>query len=196
MTCPPFTISPADSSKDLLSISSLFQSYAATLSIDLSFQDFATELATLPGKYSAPSGALLLARRQKSNSDDDGKVVEVDGGGEEEELEEAIGCVALRPLPPPINHSSDHASNESVCEMKRLFVDASARGLGIGKALALAAISAARILGYAKVRLDTLPEMRAAREMYRGLGFVEIAAYYATPVEGTIFLELALGRHD
>ena len=55
----------------------MFRAYAASLPIDLGYQDFETELSTLPGKYAAPGGALLLAR---------------DAAGA------AIGCVALRPM--------------------------------------------------------------------------------------------------
>jgi ribosomal protein S18 acetylase RimI-like enzyme len=52
----------------------LLEKYAASLSFDLTFQDFETELATLPGDYAPPEGALLLAR--------------VEG--------DPAGCVALR----------------------------------------------------------------------------------------------------
>jgi len=74
---PRPTIAPATTADDLTAIRALFQAYAEGLSIDLAYQDFAAELAGLPGKYAAPHGALLLAR---------------DDGGE------ALGCVALRPL--------------------------------------------------------------------------------------------------
>lgn len=58
-------------------IRSLFQEYATSLDFDLCFQNFAAELADLPGDYAPPSGCLLLAER--------------DG--------QAVGCIALRPLP-------------------------------------------------------------------------------------------------
>ncbi len=92
----------------------------------------------------------------------------------------AAGCVGVRRF------------SEGVCEMKRLYVDPEMRGLGLGRQLALAAIQAAKALGYRRVMLDTLPAMRIAVKLYRELGFTEAPAYYPTPVEGTIFLALDL----
>jgi carbonic anhydrase len=90
--------------------------------------------------------------------------------------------VGVRPLP----------GSEGVCEMKRLYVDPEMRGRGIGARLALAAIKAAKEIGYRKILLDTLPNMRMAVKLYRELGFTEAPNYYQTPVEGTMFMALDL----
>ena len=73
-------IFPANISTDLPALTQLFRAYAASLPIDLGYQGFDDELASLPGKYAPPSGALLIARA-------------ANGG--------ALGCVAMRPLETP-----------------------------------------------------------------------------------------------
>jgi ribosomal protein S18 acetylase RimI-like enzyme len=93
----------------------------------------------------------------------------------------AVGCVALRALDGP-----------GVCEMKRLFVRPGRTGQGLGRRLAETVIAAARRLGYATMRLDTLTSMAAANVLYRRLGFARIAPYCPNPLDGARFYELPL----
>lgn len=94
---------------------------------------------------------------------------------------EPAGCVAFKALEPP-----------AVCEMKRLFVRAPYRTLGLGRRLVERALRDAAAAGYARIRLDTLPSMRPAQRLYRALGFREIAPYCANPVAGAVFMEREL----
>jgi ribosomal protein S18 acetylase RimI-like enzyme len=76
--------------------------------------------------------------------------------------------------------------------MKRLYIRPAFRGQGVGRALATAIIAEARQMGYPAMRLDTVPAMAAAIGLYESLGFRRNAPYRANPIEGAIFLELAL----
>ena len=88
--------------------------------------------------------------------------------------------IALRPL------------DDSICEMKRLYVCPDARGLGLGRTLVLRILDEARQLGYRAIRLDTLPQMGDAQGLYGRLGFRDIEPYYDTPIRGTRFMEMDL----
>lgn len=94
----------------------------------------------------------------------------------------ALGCVALRPT-----------AIAGVCEIKRLYVVPSGRGLGLGGALIAAIGGEARRIGYQEMRLDTLPGMDAAITLYRKAGFAPIAPYSDTPIAGTVFMGRPLG---
>lgn len=141
----------------------IFLDYAGSLSVDLHFQDFEQELASLPGEYAPPRGALWLAR--------------VNGV--------VAGCCALRP--------ADGVDYANAAEMKRLYVRPPFRGFALGRRLAEAALDAARQAGYSCVLLDTLDDMEAARALYEDLGFEEIPPYYHNPYAGAHYLKVELG---
>jgi putative acetyltransferase len=73
-------IAEARDAPDITTARLLFEEYAASLGVELCFQDFEEEMATLPGRYAPPDGRLLLARNGS----------------------EAAGCVALRRLEPDV----------------------------------------------------------------------------------------------
>ncbi len=132
-------------------IVALLREYEADTGISLCFQNFAAELAGLPGDYAAPEGTMILAREPVGD--------------------ELAGCVALRPIP----------GSPGLCEMKRLYVRPVARGSGLGRTLALAAMAEARRIGYTRICLDTLPSMTSAQALYRRLGFRQTGVAASDP---------------
>ena len=73
-------ILPAESAGHIASARALFEEYAAAMGVNFCFQNFAEELAGLPGRYAPPEGRLLLAWQDKR----------------------LAGCVALREFSPGI----------------------------------------------------------------------------------------------
>ena len=71
-----YQIIPATTPEHIAEVRELFLEYAQWVQVNLCFQGFQEEVASLPGKYAPPQGAILLA---------------VDGDA-------VVGCVALRPL--------------------------------------------------------------------------------------------------
>ena len=95
---------------------------------------------------------------------------------------QTAGMVAMRPL-----------EEKGLCEMKRLYVRPEFRGKSLGRALADEVIRQALEIGYQRMRLDTVQGiMDPAIRLYRALGFREIPPYYSSPVQETLFMELAL----
>ena len=111
---PTVELATPETPEELDAVRAIFNEYAQALGVDLCFQQFDKELASLPGDYAAPRGALLVAR--------------VDG--------ELAGCCALRAL--------DAADYPNAAEMKRLYVRNRFRGIGLGRQLAEAVMDAAR----------------------------------------------------
>ena len=159
---PEIVLVGATDSALLATVRLLLREYADTLGVDLCFQNFEAELASLPGEYAEPSGALLLAL--------------VDG--------QPAGCVGLRSLP--------DVDYPNACEMKRLYVRPAHRRGGLGRVLAQRLMDLATQEGYSHMLLDTLDDMEAARGLYVTLGFEEIPPYYFNPIPGAHYLKAEL----
>jgi putative acetyltransferase len=112
------------------------------------------ELASLPGAYAEPAGAMLLSFVED---------------------EEPVGCVALKPV------QTERAGQ--ACEMKRLWIRPAYQGRGLGRILAQAALDLARERGYSAMVLDTMPRtMQSACALYRAMGFDPIDRGWPNPV--------------
>lgn len=145
---------------DYVQARSLFEEYAAWLGVDLCFQGFAEELATLPGAYAPPRGRLLLAGPPEA----------------------AVGCIALRPL------AAADVPEGATGEVKRLYVKPQARGTGLGRTLVEALLREARDIGYRELKLDTLDRMADACRLYARLGFAVCSPYYHNPLPGAVYM--------
>ncbi len=168
-----FVIREAIDATDIATVRALMAEYGDYLAANpagaakICIQGYREELESLPGHYAAPGGAMLLAESSEGHP---------------------LGCVALKPI------QARHAG-ERACELKRLWVRPEARGLGLGRALMLAAIASARKLGYDALYLDTVPAaMPEANALYARLGFVEVPRYNENAVPGIVFFrrDLAL----
>jgi GNAT superfamily N-acetyltransferase len=91
-----------------------------------------------------------------------------------------IGSAAIKHLP------------DGAAELKRLYVRPAARGTGLGKRLAAAAIDRARDVGYTVIRLDTLPTMESALGIYASLGFKPCEPFVDHPIADVLFFEMTL----
>ncbi len=91
-----------------------------------------------------------------------------------------IGCAGIRRI------------DDSVAELKRMYVKPAFQQRGIGKALLQESLELAQNLQYKKVRLDTLSRLVPAITLYRQYGFYDIPAYYHNPEKSVIYLEKQL----
>jgi ribosomal protein S18 acetylase RimI-like enzyme len=159
---PDIRLLVPDSAEQWDEARALLREYAASLDVDLCFQNFEAELASLDGEYSPPGGLLLLAH--------------VDGA--------LAGCGAFRPL--------QGIDDGDACEMKRLYVRPAFRRFGLGRLLAQRLLDEARRAGYSSMLLDTLDDMEAARGLYATLGFTRTEPYYYNPIVGAHYLRTDL----
>ena len=91
---------------------------------------------------------------------------------------EIIGCVGIRKL------------DDSIAELKRMFIKPAFQKKGMGKQLLQKAVELARGLNYNVIRLDTLNYMIPAINLYKKYGFYEIPAYYYNPNETAVYFEI------
>lgn len=83
----------------------------------------------------------------------------------------AAGCAAIARL------------DVTTCELKRVWVRPSYRGLGLGSQLLLSVFAAARDAGYERIQLETVSFMQNAITLYRNHGFRDCAPFRAIPAE-------------
>lgn len=76
MSTAIIALSQADTPERVSIVRALFREYAEAIGVDLAYQNFAAELASLPEPYAPPAGTLLIAHVAR----------------------EVAGCVGLRPL--------------------------------------------------------------------------------------------------
>ncbi|HVE80397.1 MAG TPA: GNAT family N-acetyltransferase [Gemmatimonadaceae bacterium] len=159
------TLARATGADDVEAVRALFLEYAGAPGLDAGFEECLAQ-QSFGAELAGLPGAYAPPRGALLLARADG---------------EPAGCVALKPLEPA-----------SVCEMKRLFVRPAFRELGLGRRLVAAIMAAAADAGYTHMRLDTLPSMAAAQQLYRRLGFYDIPAYCENPVRGARFMEADL----
>ena len=95
----------------------------------------------------------------------------------------SAGCVALRRV----------RTDESGCEMKRLWVDGAFRGLRLGRRLVEEAVLCAKRLGFKTMYLDTVPlAMPEANRLYAVMGFERTERFNENPLQGVVFFRLNL----
>jgi GNAT superfamily N-acetyltransferase len=77
----------------------------------------------------------------------------------------AVGCGAVRRL------------DDATAELKRMYVDPSVRGQGIGRALLEALEREARLLGITRIVLETGTRLAPAIKLYEAMGYVRIPLF-------------------
>lgn len=159
---PGYTLRTAVDHADFRSFARLAVRYHAWLNVDLQFQDFKHELASLPGSYAQPAGCILLVSYRSS----------ADAAPED------VACVAVRPLKQQERSQGDSSCNSiaaaalqgatthqqqqqqqqddtpadtlsslHTCELKRLWVEGPHQRFGLGRALMAAALQVSEHCG-------------------------------------------------
>ena len=145
--------------------------YLGNFGIDLNFQDFQTELDSLPGIYSINNQGTILVILNIINETNE--IID---------LKDTIpvGIVALKDL------------KNQISEMKRLFVLDEFRGFGLGKILMDHIIFLAKKYEFKKIRWDTLKKLKDAGKLYDKYNHKSIESYNYNPHDDVLYYELDL----
>ncbi|MFF2818204.1 GNAT family N-acetyltransferase [Kitasatospora cineracea] len=95
-----------------------------------------------------------------------------------------VGCAGVRAFgtaPDATRGAAPGTAAPGTAELKRLYVRPAGRGHGLGRLLLAAAEDAARALGHARLRLDTMAELAEARALYTATGYTDIPPYNTNP---------------
>lgn len=156
------SVAPAVTGAEWAEAARLIRAYLASLEFSIDFQGLDPELEDPAASYGPPDGLALLARTAASGP--------------------AVGFTGVRAF--------DRAAGDA--ELKRMYLEPGARGLGLGRALGEAAVGGARDLGYRRLLLDSRRSLTEACALYRRLGFVEVRAYRHNPFDDAVFMALDL----
>lgn len=85
-----------------------------------------------------------------------------------------------------------HRHSDTRCEMKRLYVRPTARGMHLGDTLVKEILTHAQKAGYQEIVLDTIVPLKAAISLYKKYGFEECEAYYYNPMDDVIYMRKTL----
>ncbi len=90
---------------------------------------------------------------------------------------EAVGCIAVREM------------QQRVAELKRFYVKPEFRQFKIGARLLEDAVVNAKQLNFRYLRLEVIPTLTKAKELYHSFGFYPIEPYKTVELEGTAYME-------
>lgn len=85
-----------------------------------------------------------------------------------------------------------HKHSDTRCEMKRLYVKPSCRGMKLGEKLIEELIAHARQAGYKEMVLDTIVPLQSAIHLYKKVGFTECEPYYHNPMPDVLYFRKEL----
>ena len=165
-------IAAATTAQDYQSFAALVREY-----VDWCSERYADELGFMKQVFGHQAIESELRAPESSYGPPFGRILLARADGE------AIGCIAYRRI------------GSAICEMKRLYVRKTVHGRGTGRRLCQALLDAARLDGYALVRLDTASRLAEAIALYRSLGFHACRPYNHYPPElavHIVYMELPL----